>query len=95
VKPAALVYLRDNVAAQRLAIAWPLVTDRARTENVVVREWARIADVPPHVAEGLAAVLRAHGICRDDGTIDPLAEQYIGAQVQSTIRVPRAQGTRR
>jgi len=89
VKPAALVYLRDNVAAQRLAVAWPLVTDRTRAEKTVVRDWARIADVPPHVAEGLAAVLRAHGICRDDGTIDPLAEQYVGAQVQATIRTPR------
>ena len=88
-KPAALVYLRDNVAAQRLAVAWPLVPERARAEKAVVRDWARIADVPPHQAESLAPVLRSHGICRDDGTIDPLAEQYIGAQVQSTIRGPR------
>ncbi len=88
-KPAALVYLRDNVAAQRLAVAWPLVEDRGRSEKLVVRDWARIADVPPHQAEALAPVLRSHGICRDDGTIDPLAEQYIGAQVQSTIRGPR------
>jgi len=89
VKPAALVYLRDNVAAQRLAVAWPLVEGRTRAEKIVLREWARIADVPPHVAESLAAVLRAHGICRDDGTIDPLAEQYIGTQVQATIRTSR------
>lgn len=88
-KPAALVYLRDNVAAQRLAVAWPLVEGRTRTEKIVLREWARVADVPPHQAEALAAVLRAHGICRDDGTVDPLAEQYIGAQVQATIRTAR------
>lgn len=89
-KPAALVYLRDNVAAQRLAVAWPLAFEHGRTVKARVREWARLADVPQHQAEALAAVLRAHGICRDDGTVDPLAEQYVGAQVQSTIR-----GTRR
>ena len=88
-KPAALVYLRDNVAAQRLAVAWPLVPDRTRPEKALVRAWAELADVPPHLAEALAPVLRSHGICRDDGTIDPLAEQYIGAQVQATIRGPR------
>ncbi len=88
-KPAALVYLRDNVAAQRLAVAWPLVEDRARAEKSVLRDWARLADVPLHQAEALAPVLRSHGICRDDGSLDPLAEQYIGAQVQATIRGPR------
>ena len=88
-KPAALVYLRDNVAAQRLAVAWPLIPDRSRSEKLILRDWARIADVQPHLAESLAPVLRSHGICRDDGTIDPLAEQYIGAQVQATIRSPR------
>lgn len=88
-KPAALVYLRDNVAAQRLAVAWPLVPDRTRGEKAVLRDWARVADVPPHQTEALAPVLRSHGICRDDGTIDPLAEQYIGARVQATIRGPR------
>ena len=88
-KPAALVYLRDNVVAQRLAVAWPLVPDRTRGAKAVLRDWARIADVPPHMAEALAPVLRSHGICRDDGTLEPLAEQYIGAQVQSTIRGPR------
>ena len=85
-KPAALVYLRDNVAAQRLAVAWPLVPNRARGEKALVREWARLADVPPHQAEALAAVLRAHGICRDDGTVDPLAEQYVSNQVASSLK---------
>ena len=88
-KPAALVYLRDNVAAQRLAVAWPLVTDRGRSEKLVLRDWARVADVPPHQAEALAPVLRSHGICRDDGTLDPLAEQFVAAQVQSSIRGSR------
>ena len=88
-KPAALVYLRDNVAAQRLAVAWPLVPDRSRSEKLVVRDWARLADVPPHQAEAIAPVLRSHGICRDDGTLVPLAEQYLGAQVQATIRTAR------
>lgn len=85
-KPAALVYLRDNVAAQRMAVAWPVAFERARSTKARLREWARVADVPRHQAEALAAVLRAHDICRDDGTVDPLAEQYVSAQVQSTIR---------
>ena len=88
-KPAALVFLRDNVAAQRLAVAWPLIPDRTRGEKALVREWARLADVPPHQAEALAPVLRGHAICLDDGTLDKLAEQYIQSQVQSTIRGSR------
>lgn len=85
-KPAALVYLRDNVAAQRMAVAWPLAFEQGRGEKARVRAWARLADVPPHLAEALAAVLRAHGICRDDGTVDPLAEQYVANQVASSLK---------
>lgn len=88
-KPAALVYLRDNVAAQRMAVAWPVAFERARTEKARLREWARVADVPRHQAEALAAVLRAHGICRDDGTVDPLAEQYVSNQVASSLKGAR------
>lgn len=85
-KPAALVFLRDSVAAQRLAVAWPGLESRALPEKALGREWARLADVPPHQAEALAPVLRRHGICLPDGTTDPLADQYIQAQVQTTIR---------
>jgi hypothetical protein len=86
VNPAALVFLRDNVAAQRLAVAWPLAFGQGRTGKSLIRDWARLADVPPHQAEALAAVLRAHDICRDDGTLDKLAEQYVQSQVQTTLR---------
>ncbi len=88
-KPAALVYLRDNVAAQRLAVAWPLAFEHGRGEKALLRNWARIADVPPHQAQALAAVLRAHGICRDDGSVDPLAEQYVANQVASSLKGAR------
>jgi len=86
VNPAALVYLRGNPAAQRMAVAWPLLEDHARTGKSLIRDWARLADVPPHQAEALAAVLRAHAICHDDGTLDKLAEQYVQSQVQTTLR---------
>lgn len=84
-KPAGLVFLRGNDAAQRLAIAWPLVENRAVAEPDLVREWARLADVPPHVAERLAIVLWRHEICRADGTVDPLAEAFVASLVQKTL----------
>ena len=77
-KAAALVYLRDKVAAQRLAVAWPLVPDRTRGEKAVLRDWARVADVPQHQAEALSPVLRSHGICRDDGWVPLEKRELIG-----------------
>jgi hypothetical protein len=86
VKPAALVYLRDNPAAQRLVVAWGLVAPRTGPARSLVARWAALADVPPHVAARLAPVLRAHQLVHDDGTVDPLAEQFIASQVMSSMK---------
>jgi hypothetical protein len=90
---AEFVYLRDNPAAQRMAMAWPLVPDHTATGKRLARMWAELADVPPHRAGPLARVLRAHGICRDDGTTERAAIEFIASQVRSTIRLPRAPRT--
>lgn len=84
-KPSGLVFLRDSPHAQRLAVAWPLVEDRTLPEKDLVREWARLADVPPHVAERLAVVLWRHEVCRADGTVDPLADAFVASLVQKTL----------
>lgn len=90
---AVFVYLRDNPAAQRMAMAWPLVSDHKATGKRLVSMWAELADVPPQRAAPLARVLRAHGICRDDGTTERAAIEFIASQVRSTIRLPRAPRT--
>ncbi len=84
-KAAALVYLRDNAAAQRLVVAWPLVSGRDAEESQVAAEWASLADVPRHRVPGIAKVLRAHGICLPDGTVDPLAEKFVENQVARAL----------
>ena len=88
-RPAALVFLRDNPAAQRLAAAWPHVTRRDAAPLALAAEIAALANVARSVAAKTLPVLRAAAICRDDGTLDPLAEQYIAAQVNTTIRSAR------
>lgn len=85
-KPSALVFLRDDLAAQRMVVAWPLVTRRDAAEGDLLDEWAALAGVPRHVAPKVARVLRAHELVRDDGTIDTLAEQFIASQATSAIR---------
>ena len=49
-------------------------------------EWAALADVPRHRVPGIAKVLRAHGICLPDGTVDPLAEKFVENH-QGTLRI--------
>jgi hypothetical protein len=90
---AVFVYLRDNPAAQRMAMAWPLVPDHTATGKRLVRMWAELADVPPSRAVALARVLRAHGICKDDGTTEKAAIEFIASQVRSTIKLPRVPRT--
>jgi hypothetical protein len=88
VRPAALVYLRDDLAAQRMVVAWPLLT-RDGKQAPSLNEWSKLASVPRHVVARIAPVLQAHEIVRADGTVDPLAEQFVTAQVQSTLRGAR------
>lgn len=85
-KPAALVFLRDDLAAQRLVVAWPLVTKRDAEQAALLDEWAGLANVPRHMAVKLARVLVAHGLCKADGTVDALAEQFVASQATSRIR---------
>ena len=81
-KPAALVFLAGNSVAQKLAITWPIVP---ADERCGFGAWARLADVLEHRAQAIGQVLRAHEICLPDGTLDPLAEQYIASQVAGTM----------
>ena len=67
--PAALVFLAGDGAAQRLAVAWPLI---ARTpdmpEYALVSAWSKASGVSAEKTRRLGPVLRLHGICLDCGT---------------------------
>ena len=82
-RPTALIFLRDNPAAQRMAVAWPAAFP-GDVEGRLAR-WAAAADVHPALAEKLAHVLAIHGIVRPDGTVEPDAENYVAAVVSASI----------
>jgi len=86
-KPTALVYLRDNEAAQRLVVAWPLVPaeQRASATQAGLVAWSNLSDVPLETARRLALVLLAHGIVLEDGTVARDAENFIAAQVAASM----------
>lgn len=79
-KIAALIYLAGDDSAQRLVMAWPLLqpAERGRplTERTL-RTWAHLASVSELAAEQLGPPLVLHDIVLADGSIDPLAEDYI------------------
>lgn len=76
--PTALIFLADR-AALYLAAAWPSLP--LRTDH----EWARAAGVTFQNVRRHGPVLRQHHICRSDGTLDPLAEQYVTAAVAAQL----------
>jgi hypothetical protein len=80
VDPSALTFLEEP-EARRLAVAWTTLDRWERDEG----RWAAAAGVSPSVASRIGPVLVRSGICRDDGTLDELARQYIAAQVQQTL----------
>lgn len=86
--PTALVYLQDCSAAQRLAVAWPLVPAAKRGDPAT---WAELAGLTVHDAERFGRVLLAHGICLPDGTVARDAENFIAATVSAAI--PRKRNT--
>lgn len=87
--PSALIYLQGDSQAQKLAVAWPRAFEGGGTEDDVFARWAAASGLALPLVRRVGPVLRAHGICRDDGTTDSLAEQYIAAQVQASIRRPK------
>lgn len=87
--PSALVFLQGDVKAQRLAVAWPLAYRPNSKENAIYDRWCVASGLPLSIVVRIGPSLRANGICRDDGTVDPLAQQYISAQVQKTLRKPK------
>jgi hypothetical protein len=92
--PEALVFLCDDLAAQKLAVAWPLVPRSylKRRDGTIgaatIARWADLSGVNENVTRRIGAVLRAHGICRDDGTTEKLALDFISSQAMAAI--PRA-----
>lgn len=64
--------LAADPVARRLALSWPLVDARHTTAS-----WATVTGVTRGDVDRAGAMLRAHQICRDDGTVDPLALRVI------------------
>lgn len=92
-KPTALVYLRDDPAAQRMVVAWPLVpiAHGPRDTAKGLAAWAAAANVSLHIVGRLSIVLRLHEIVLPDGTVAPDATNYIAALVSTSI--PRRKTT--
>jgi hypothetical protein len=82
--PTALVFMEDAMA-RRLAVAWPVCKG---DED----QWFDAAGfTPKQRAEALriGRALRLNGICRDGGTTDPLAIEYIQAVIVKPLNAAR------
>ena len=80
-----MVFLRGNDEAQRVALSWPLLT-LAERDAMDCASWAQLAGTSLAVVRRLAPMLMAHDICHDDGTVDPMAENWIGAEIQRAMK---------
>lgn len=79
---AAALALLDSPAARRMAAAWPFLG-----EDRSLAAWAAAAGVPGAAAQRFGPALRTAKICRDDGTTEELALQYIAAQTTKGMAV--------
>lgn len=81
----ALAFL-ESPEARRLAAAWPIVGKKLPRRNGVSlsREWADVAGVRLDTAETRGEALRRSGICRPDGTLDPLATKLLASVAMAT-----------
>lgn len=87
----AVTLLAGDEIARRMVLAWPLVGRELRDRALLVA-WSKAAAVPLSELMRRADALRRHGLCRDDGIVDPEAlrvVQHVAAQAL------RAQGARR
>lgn len=87
--PAALVYLQNDEHAQRLAVAWPLV-ERGKDKRKLEISWSEVSGVNEYQVRRIGPVLRAHGICREDGTVDETAMRYVAQMALAKLPRPRA-----
>lgn len=91
-KASDLIFLETR-EAQVLASSWPYLKE-PRTET----NWIALSGLDDSAAS-LIGILKASGICNDDGTTDPLALQFIAqrmvrsAGLKPSGRAPKADAT--
>lgn len=73
--------LLESLDAKRLAVAWQYLKKDRGDEA-----WMKLAAVPRHRAQRHMGILRTSGVCRTDGTVDPLALQFISAHTMGGLR---------
>ncbi len=84
---AALIFLIDDIAAQRLAVAWPQVKGReSELTTSVETAWAHVAGVPIERVKALGPMLIANHICLADGSTNPQAMQLVRGEIASRLR---------
>ncbi len=73
--------LLESPDAKRLAVAWQYL-GKDRSDEA----WRTLAVVPRYRAVKHMGILKTSGVCRADGTVDPLALQFIGAHTMKGLR---------
>lgn len=71
---AAMLVFLDSPAPMKLAVAWPRLETKQRSNY---EKWAEKAGLDTWQAKKFGVPLRENGICRDDGTTHPVALSYI------------------
>ena len=88
----AVTFLADDAHARRAALSWPLLPE-GLSERELLATWSRASGVPRSRLRRISDVLRGHGICRDDRTVDEEAlrviQHFAAESLRGTQRRPR------
>lgn len=93
-EPEALVLIERDGEAQKLVVAWPKVDLGKRKPTEVLADedeklhsqWSRVSGVPLDVVRRLYTMLLTNGICVPDGTVAPLAVQFIRKRIVEGLK---------
>jgi hypothetical protein len=80
--------LLETPEARRLVATWPKAV--GKTEDQRIFMWSQVAVVPPKIARKWYKALLASEIIFPNGTIAPLAAEYISVVAMTEAKVPRA-----
>ena len=84
----AVTFLAEDEEARRAVLSWPLVP-RGLSERALLSAWTRASGVPRSRLRRLSDALRGHGICRDDGTVDPEAIRVVQHLAAEQLRTSK------
>ncbi len=84
----AVTFLAEDADARRAVLSWTLLPP-GLSERALLATWSRASGVPRSRLRRIADTLRGHGICRDDGTVDPEATRVIQHVAAEALRGPK------